>query len=131
MEKFRGCTIFLLFAGKLSRLYSNSKYLIKNSLENLRDWRLIRESRESFPPRTICIIRYLLTTLYCDLHVYLLYYSMTKEGSGVYCALAICLDSLNNEGYADVFQVVRSLREQRPYILYSKVCSLIYCHSQY
>ena len=30
----------------------------KNSLENLRDWRLIRENRESFPPRTICIIRY-------------------------------------------------------------------------
>ena len=29
----------------------------KNSLENLRDWRLIRENRESFPPRTICIIR--------------------------------------------------------------------------
>ena len=26
----------------------------KNSLENLRDWKLIRES---FPPRTICIIR--------------------------------------------------------------------------
>ena len=25
---------------------------------NLRDWRLIRENRESFPPRTICIIRY-------------------------------------------------------------------------
>ena len=70
--------------------------------------------------------RYLLTPLCCDSHVYLLYCSMTKEGSGVYCALAICLDSLNNEGYADVFQVVRSLREQRPYILYSKVCSLIY-----
>ena len=31
----------------------------KNSLENLRNWRLIRENRESFPPRTICIIRYL------------------------------------------------------------------------
>ena len=30
----------------------------KNSLENFRDWRLIRENRESFPPRTICIIRY-------------------------------------------------------------------------
>ena len=30
----------------------------KNLLENLRDWRLIRENRESFPPRTICIIRY-------------------------------------------------------------------------
>ena len=29
----------------------------KNSLENFRDWRLIRENRESFPPRTICIIR--------------------------------------------------------------------------
>ena len=29
----------------------------KNSLENLRDWRLIRENRKSFPPRTICIIR--------------------------------------------------------------------------
>ena len=28
----------------------------KNSLENLRDWRLIRENRESFPPQTICII---------------------------------------------------------------------------
>ena len=27
----------------------------KNLLENLRDWRLIRES---FPPRMICIIRY-------------------------------------------------------------------------
>ena len=27
----------------------------KNSLENLRDWRLIREN---LPPRTICIIRY-------------------------------------------------------------------------
>ena len=30
----------------------------KNSLDNLRDWRLIRENRESFPPQTICIIRY-------------------------------------------------------------------------
>ena len=29
----------------------------KNSLKNLRDWRLIRENRESFPLRTICIIR--------------------------------------------------------------------------
>ena len=29
----------------------------KKLLENLRDWRLIRENRESFPPRTICIIR--------------------------------------------------------------------------
>ena len=32
----------------------------KSSLENLRDWRLIRENRESFPPRTICIIQYIL-----------------------------------------------------------------------
>ena len=31
----------------------------KNSLENLHDWRLIRENRESFPPRTICIIQYM------------------------------------------------------------------------
>ena len=54
-------------------------------------------------------------------YIYLLFYSMTNEGSGVYCALTICLDSLNNEGYVDVFQTVRSLREQRPYILYSKV----------
>ena len=30
----------------------------KNSLENFRDWRLIHENRESFPPQTICIIRY-------------------------------------------------------------------------
>ena len=30
----------------------------KYSLENLHDWRLIRENRKSFPPRTICIIRY-------------------------------------------------------------------------
>ena len=30
----------------------------KNLLENLRNWRLIRENLESFPPRTICIIRY-------------------------------------------------------------------------
>ena len=30
----------------------------KNLQENLRDWRLIRENRESFPPQTICIIRY-------------------------------------------------------------------------
>ena len=52
---------------------------------------------------------------------YITFYSMSNEGSGMYCALAICLDSLNNEGYADVFQTVRSLREQRPYILYSKV----------
>ena len=29
----------------------------KNLLENPRDWRLIRENRESLPPRTICIIR--------------------------------------------------------------------------
>ena len=31
----------------------------KNSLENLCDWRLIRENSESFPPQTICIIRYI------------------------------------------------------------------------
>ena len=30
----------------------------KNLLENLRDWRLICENRESFLPRMICIIRY-------------------------------------------------------------------------
>ena len=30
----------------------------KYSLENLCDWRLIRKNRESFPPRTICVIRY-------------------------------------------------------------------------
>ena len=29
----------------------------KNLLENLRDWRLIRENCESFPPQTICIIQ--------------------------------------------------------------------------
>ena len=34
----------------------------KNLLENFRDWKLICENRESFPPRTICLIRYL--TLY-------------------------------------------------------------------
>ena len=34
-----------------------------NSLEKLRDWRLIRENRESFPPQTVCIIRYLVI---CD-----------------------------------------------------------------
>ena len=28
MEKFHGCMILLLFAGKLSRLYSNLKHLI-------------------------------------------------------------------------------------------------------
>ena len=28
VEKFRGCMIFLLIAGKLSRLHSNSKHLI-------------------------------------------------------------------------------------------------------
>ena len=32
----------------------------KKSLENLRDWRLIRKNRETFPPLTICIIRYAL-----------------------------------------------------------------------
>ena len=32
---------------------------VKNSLENLHDWKLICENRESFPPQTICIIRYL------------------------------------------------------------------------
>ena len=36
----------------------------KNSLENLHDWRLIRENRESFPPRTICIIRYMAGILF-------------------------------------------------------------------
>ena len=30
----------------------------KNLLENLCNWRLIRENRKRFPPRTICIIRY-------------------------------------------------------------------------
>ena len=28
------------------------------SLENFHDWRLIRKNRKSFPPQTICIIRY-------------------------------------------------------------------------
>ena len=31
----------------------------KNLLENFRDWRLIHENCESFPPQMICIIRYL------------------------------------------------------------------------
>ena len=31
----------------------------KNSLENLRDWRLIHENRKSFPPQMICIIQYM------------------------------------------------------------------------
>ena len=35
----------------------------RNSLENLHDWRLIRKNRESFPPWTICIIRYNLAWL--------------------------------------------------------------------
>ena len=34
----------------------------KNLLENLRDWRLICKKHECFPPRTICIIRYLMMT---------------------------------------------------------------------
>jgi len=46
---------------------------------------------------------------------------MSNEGSGVYCALAMCLESLSSEGYVDVFQTVRTLRDQRPYIMYSKV----------
>ena len=37
----------------------------KNLLENLRDWRLIRENHESFPPRTICIIRYITVCTPC------------------------------------------------------------------
>ena len=32
----------------------------KNSLENFRNWRLICENRESFPPWKICIIQYIL-----------------------------------------------------------------------
>ena len=38
----------------------------KFSLENIRDWRLIRENRKSFPPRTICIIRYSTLPLSCS-----------------------------------------------------------------
>ena len=64
--------------GKVSRLHDllvirgktfaivqqfETPYNKKNSLENLRDWRLIRENRKSFPPRRICIIRYLHDTL--------------------------------------------------------------------
>ena len=37
----------------------------KNLLENLRDWRLIHENCESFPPRTICIVRYLMDPKQC------------------------------------------------------------------
>ena len=44
----------------------------KNSLENLCNWRLIRENRESFPPRTICIIRYRQLLLYL-LYMYIFY----------------------------------------------------------
>ena len=32
----------------------------KNSLQNLHDWRLIRENCKSFQPQTICIIRYII-----------------------------------------------------------------------
>ena len=35
----------------------------KNSLENLCDWKLIHENRESFPSQTICIIRYMFCLL--------------------------------------------------------------------
>ena len=37
----------------------------KNLLENLCNWRLIRENRESFPPQTICIIQYPRVLLHC------------------------------------------------------------------
>ena len=38
--------------------FAGNERELKNSLENFHDWRLIRENCESFPPRTICIIRY-------------------------------------------------------------------------
>ena len=37
----------------------------KNLQENLHDWRLIRKS---FPPQTICIIRYIQQLLYVCIH---------------------------------------------------------------
>ena len=47
-ENFRDCTA----------IRNNLQYKKdKNSLENLRDWRLIHENCKSFPPLMICIIR--------------------------------------------------------------------------
>ena len=43
-------------------------YLCSN-LCSICDWRLIRENRESFPPRTICIIRYCLSSLHTNITV--------------------------------------------------------------
>ena len=63
----------IIRSGKVSRLHDllvirgktfaivqqfETPYNKNNSLENLQDWRLIRENHKSFPPRTICIIRY-------------------------------------------------------------------------
>ena len=54
--------LLVIRTGKLLRLYSNSKHVIikkKKFAGNLRDRRLIHENSESFPLRTICIIRYM------------------------------------------------------------------------
>ena len=55
----------LVIRGKTFAIVQQFKtpYNKKNSLENLHDWRLIRENRESFPLRTICIIQYIIGTM--------------------------------------------------------------------
>ena len=52
----------------------------KNLLENLRDRRLIRENRKSFPPRMICIIRYITIYTYVG---FLMCYELGEGVNGV------------------------------------------------
>ena len=62
VEKFRGCRNKLQFAGKHSRLHGDlvwpNPIAQAISLEKFRGYLSIRENHETFPPRTICNIRY-------------------------------------------------------------------------
>ena len=50
---------FLVIRGKTFAIVQQFEAPYNRKEKNsLRDWRLIHENHESFPPRTICIIRY-------------------------------------------------------------------------
>ena len=62
VEKFRGCRNKLQFAEKHSRLHGDlvwpNPIAQAISLEKFCGYRSIRENHETFPPQTICNIRY-------------------------------------------------------------------------
>ena len=61
----------------------------------------------------ICLI-----CIYVYIYIYILFICSTGNGrTGVYIALNIALECLRKDEYIDMFQVVKQLRYERPYMI--------------